>query len=127
MTGQHILIVEDEVKIMNVLHDYVENAGFRVSELKRGEKVIPFINTHPVDLILLDVMLPGMDGIEICREIRKFSDIPIIMITSRVSDNHKARAIELGVNDYLGKPYQEDVLLEAVRQLLDKELVRDSN
>ncbi len=75
-------------------------------------------------IVLRDIEMPRMDGYEFATHVRNNAetiDIPIIMITSRVSENHKARAIELGVNDYLGKPYQEDALLEAVMQLLDQD------
>jgi chemosensory pili system protein ChpA (sensor histidine kinase/response regulator) len=80
------------------------------------------LQDHKPDIILLDIEMPRMDGYEFASHVRndeRFSDVPIIMITSRVGDKHRARAIEVGVNDYLGKPYQESHLLEAIQRLLE--------
>jgi len=81
------------------------------------------LRDHKPDIILLDIEMPRMDGYEFAAHVRndeRVSDVPIIMITSRVGDKHRARAIELGVNDYLGKPYQDAQLLEAVSRLLEE-------
>ena len=120
MTTKHVLVVEDEKKIAQLISDYLQKAGYKIDSLERGDRVVPYIRKDMPDLILLDIMLPGIDGMAVCREIRKFSDVPIIMITSRVGDKHRARAIELGVNDYLGKPYQDSQLLDAIRRQLDE-------
>jgi chemosensory pili system protein ChpA (sensor histidine kinase/response regulator) len=125
-----VLVVDDSITMRRVTQRLLERNNMRVVTAKDGVEAVGVLRDHCPDIILLDVEMPRMDGYEFATHVRNnlgTEDIPIIMITSRVSDNHKARAIELGVNDYLGKPYQEDVLLEAVRQLLDKELVRDSN
>jgi chemosensory pili system protein ChpA (sensor histidine kinase/response regulator) len=88
-----------------------------------GLHAISVLRDHKPDIILLDIEMPRMDGYEFAAHVRndeRVSDVPIIMITSRVGDKHRARAIELGVNDYLGKPYQDAQLLEAVSRLLEE-------
>ena len=94
----------------------------RVMTARDGLQAVEVVRDHIPNIILLDVEMPRMDGYEFATFIRNnpdTTDIPIIMITSRVSDEHKARAIEIGVNDYLGKPYQENVLIAAVHNLLN--------
>ncbi|MBF0280811.1 MAG: response regulator [SAR324 cluster bacterium] len=118
MSDSHILIVEDEIKIMNVLHDYAENAGFRVSELNRGDRAVSFVKKTPPDLILLDLMLPGMDGIEICREIRKFSSVPIIMITAKGDEIDRLLGLELGADDYISKPFSPREVIARIKAVL---------
>jgi chemosensory pili system protein ChpA (sensor histidine kinase/response regulator) len=89
---------------------------------KDGLDAISVISDHKPDIILLDIEMPRMDGYEFALHVRndaRISDVPIIMITSRVGDKHRARAIELGVNDYLGKPFQDSALLEAIRRQLE--------
>jgi chemosensory pili system protein ChpA (sensor histidine kinase/response regulator) len=88
-----------------------------------GIDAISVMQDAKPDIILLDIEMPNMDGYEFATHVRnddRVADVPIIMITSRVGDKHRARAIEIGVNDYLGKPYQESVLLEAIRRLLEE-------
>ena len=115
---QNILIVEDEIKIARLLEDYLKNAGYDVTLQDRGDKVIPMVQKHPPDLILLDVMLPGMDGMEICREIRKFSNIPIIMITARIEEIDRIVGLELGADDYICKPFSPREVIARVKALL---------
>ena len=95
----------------------------RVVIARDGLDAISVLRDHKPDIILLDIEMPRMDGYEFAAHVRndeRVSDVPIIMITSRVGDKHRARAIELGVNDYLGKPYQDAQLLEAVSRLLEE-------
>jgi two-component system response regulator BaeR len=105
MNKRHILIVEDETKIAQVLKEYLEKAGYSVSYLESGDQVIPFVKKSPPDLILLDIMLPGMDGMEVCRGIRKFSEVPILMITARTEEFDRILGLELGSDDYICKPF----------------------
>jgi two-component system response regulator BaeR len=105
MATKHILIVEDEEKIARLLCDYMEAAGFRTSLQANGDRVVAQIKKDMPDLILLDIMLPGMDGMEICREIRKFSSVPIIMVTARVEEIDRLLGLELGADDYICKPF----------------------
>ena len=79
----HIFVVEDESKIREVLREYLEKEGHKVTCFERGDTVIPSVKASSPDLILLDIMLPGMDGLEVCRGVRKFSQVPILMLTAR--------------------------------------------
>jgi chemosensory pili system protein ChpA (sensor histidine kinase/response regulator) len=115
------LVVDDSITMRRVSQRLLERNGMRVLTAKDGLEAVGVLRDHRPDIILLDVEMPRMDGYEFAALVRnneQTEDVPIIMITSRVSDEHRARAIELGVNDYLGKPYQETVLLDAVQQLL---------
>jgi len=117
------LVVDDSITMRRVTQRLLERHGLRVLTAKDGVEAITTMREHMPDIILLDVEMPRMDGYEFAAHVRndpQHGDVPIIMITSRVSDKHKARAIELGVNDYLGKPYQETKLLEAVNHLLQR-------
>lgn len=118
MRNHHILIVEDESKIAQVLRDYLEKADFRVSWLDRGDKVIPLIKQDSPDLILLDLMLPGKDGLELCREIRKFSSVPIIILTAKVEELDRILGLELGADDYICKPFSPREVLARVKTVL---------
>jgi two-component system, OmpR family, response regulator BaeR len=118
MNHQHILIVEDEVKISKVLCDYLERSGYTVSCLRRGDEVLPQVKKNPPTLILLDIMLPGMDGMEVCRELRKFSNIPVIMITARVDEIDRLLGLELGADDYVCKPFSPREVVARVRAVL---------
>lgn len=118
MTTRHILIVEDEQKIAKLIGDYLEMAGYKTSRLERGDKVIPFIKRDRPDLILLDIMLPGMEGTDVCREIRKFADIPIIMITARVDEIDRLLGLELGADDYICKPFSPREVVARVKAVL---------
>jgi chemosensory pili system protein ChpA (sensor histidine kinase/response regulator) len=103
---------------------FLERNGMRVVTAKDGIDAISVLQDAKPDIILLDIEMPNMDGYEFATHVRndeRVSDVPIIMITSRVGDKHRARAIEIGVNDYLGKPYQDEQLLNAIRRLLDEQ------
>ena len=115
MTSKHILVVEDEEKISRLLCDYLEKADYRTSVQANGDRVISRIKKDMPDLILLDVMLPGMDGMELCREIRKFSHVPIIMITARVEEIDRLLGLELGADDYICKPFSPREVVARVK------------
>jgi len=117
MTSRHILIVEDEEKIARLLCDYLKAAGFRTSTQNNGDRVIAQIKKDPSDLILLDIMLPGKNGIELCREIRQFSNIPIIMITARVEEIDRLLGLELGADDYICKPFSPREVVARVKAI----------
>ena len=118
MGTQHILIVEDEIKIAKLMEDYLVNAGYRVSCLERGDAVLPRVKKEPPDLILLDIMLPGMEGTEVCREIRKFSNVPVIMITARVDEIDRVIGLELGADDYICKPFSPREVVARIKAVL---------
>jgi two-component system response regulator BaeR len=115
MTCRHILIVEDEKKIANLLCDYLKEAGFRTSTQDNGNRVISQVRKDSPDLILLDIMLPGKDGMELCREIRQESNIPIIVITARVEEIDRLLGLELGADDYICKPFSPREVVARVK------------
>ena len=117
MTGKHILIVEDEEKIAGLLCDYLNEAGFRTSVQGDGDRVIAQVKKASPDLLLLDIMLPGKNGTELCREIRQFSNIPIIMITARVEEIDRLLGLELGADDYICKPFSPREVVARVRAI----------
>ena len=115
MTTKHILVVEDEEKIIRLLCDYLQAAGFRTSTQADCDRVISQMKTDSPDLILLDIMLPGKDGMELCREIRQFSNVPIIMITARVEEIDRLLGLELGADDYICKPFSPREVVARVK------------
>ena len=117
MTSRHILVVEDEEKIARFLCDYLQAAGFRTSTQTHGDRVISQVKKDVPDLILLDIMLPGIDGMELCREIRKFSNVPIIMITARVEEIDRLLGLELGADDYICKPFSPREVVARVKAI----------
>jgi len=118
MASEHILIVEDEAKISALLRDYLRKEGHPVTCLARGDQVLPQLRSRMPDLILLDVMLPGMDGMQICREIRKEWNVPIILITARAEEVDRILGLELGADDYVCKPFSPREVVARVRALL---------
>jgi chemosensory pili system protein ChpA (sensor histidine kinase/response regulator) len=117
------LVVDDSITVRRVTERFLQRNGMRVVTAKDGLDAISVLADHKPDIILLDIEMPRMDGYEFASHVRnddRVADVPIIMVTSRVGDKHRARAIELGVNDYLGKPYQDSQLLEAIGRLLEE-------
>ncbi len=115
------LVVDDSITVRRVTQRLLERNGMRVLTAKDGVEALSLLQEHVPDVILLDIEMPRMDGYEVAAHVRndaRLADVPIIMITSRVGDKHRARAIELGVDDYLGKPYQESQLLDAIEPLV---------
>jgi chemosensory pili system protein ChpA (sensor histidine kinase/response regulator) len=107
--------------VRRVTQRLLERNGMRVLTARDGMDALTLLQEHTPDIILLDIEMPRMDGYEVAAHVRndpRIHDIPIVMITSRVGEKHRARAIELGVNDYLGKPYQESQLLDAIEPLV---------
>jgi chemosensory pili system protein ChpA (sensor histidine kinase/response regulator) len=116
------LVVDDSITVRRVTQRLLERNGMRVATAKDGVDALAVLQDQIPDIILLDIEMPRMDGYEFAAQVRndpRVSDIPIVMITSRVGEKHRARAIELGVNDYLGKPYQENQLLDAIEPLVE--------
>jgi chemosensory pili system protein ChpA (sensor histidine kinase/response regulator) len=103
----------------------LERRGVKVYTARDGLDAITVLQEHPVDIILLDIEMPRMDGYQLASHVRndaRFKQLPIIMITSRSGEKHRAKAIEIGVNDYLSKPYQESQLIAAIEALVGREL-----
>ncbi|WP_163832541.1 response regulator [Spartinivicinus ruber] len=113
-----ILIVEDEVKLAKLLADYIANAGFEPTIFHEGTAVVPWVKANQPELILLDLMVPGMDGLEICKAIRSFSSVPIIMVTARVDEIDRLLGLELGADDYICKPYSPREVVARVKAVL---------
>ncbi|TCS36297.1 two-component system response regulator BaeR [Paucimonas lemoignei] len=113
-----IMIVEDEPKLAALLADYLHASGFRTSIVGNGLDVIPAIKAAPPDLVLLDLMLPGRDGTEICRELRGFSHVPVIMVTAKVEEIDRLLGLEIGADDYICKPFSPREVVARVQALL---------
>lgn len=122
MKGEHILIVEDEPDIAAILRDYLVREGYAVTLMERGEKVVAFVKSENLSIILLDIMLPGVDGKTICREIRKFSEVPILMITAKVEEVDRIIGFELGADDYVCKPFSPREVVVRVKAILRRSL-----
>ena len=114
----HILIVEDELKLARLQTDYLQNAGFDTHCLSNGLEVLPWFKINHTDLILLDLMLPGRDGLDVCRELRSFSTVPIIMITARIEEIDRLLGLELGADDYICKPFSPREMVARVKAVL---------
>ncbi len=115
------LVVDDSITVRRVTQRLLERNGMRVVTAKDGLEAVSVLQDEVPDVILLDIEMPRMDGYEVASHVRndaRLKDVPIVMITSRVGEKHRARAIELGVNEYLGKPYQEGQLLQAIEPLV---------
>ena len=112
------MIVDDEIKIVEICQDYLQAAGFSVVSETDGMKALHRVREEKPDLIVLDLMLPNMDGLDICREIRRENNIPIIMLTARVEESDKLVGLELGADDYITKPFSMEELLLRMQAIL---------
>jgi two-component system response regulator BaeR len=117
-TEAHVLVVEDEPKIAALLRDYLAASGYRISVLASGNGVVDWVREHAPDAILLDLMLPGEDGLAICRGLRTFSSVPILMVTARVEEIDRLLGLELGADDYICKPFSPREVVARVRAVL---------
>jgi two-component system, OmpR family, response regulator BaeR len=114
----NILVVEDEPKLAALLRDYLQAEGHCVTCLADGLAVVPAVRASEPQLILLDIMLPGRDGLDICRELRTFSDVPIMLITARVEEVDRLLGLDLGADDYICKPFSPREVMARVRAVL---------
>lgn len=113
-----ILIVEDEPKLGQLLIDYLRAASYAPTLISHGDQVLPYVRQTPPDLILLDLMLHGTDGLTLCREIRRFSDIPIVMVTAKIEEIDRLLGLEIGADDYICKPYSPREVVARVKTIL---------
>ena len=113
-----ILVVDDEPKIVKQARDYLEKGGFRVVTAGDGTTALAVARHERPDLIVLDLNLPGMDGLDVCRALRRESDVPIIMLTARVEETDRLIGLELGADDYITKPFSPRELVARVRAVL---------
>ncbi len=116
--NETILVVDDEPKIVQLARDYLEKSGFKVLTSGDGQQALAMARRERPDLIVLDLMLPGMDGLDVCRAIRRESDVPIIMLTARAEETDQLIGLELGADDYITKPFSPRALVARVRALL---------
>jgi two-component system alkaline phosphatase synthesis response regulator PhoP len=112
---KEILVVDDEPRIAEICRDYLQRAGFRVITASSGEDALSLARARRPDLIVLDLRLPGMDGLDVTRALRKQSNVPIIMLTARVEESDKLIGLELGADDYVTKPFSPRELVARVR------------
>ncbi|MGB2874206.1 MAG: response regulator transcription factor [Gaiellaceae bacterium] len=117
-TQQTVLVVEDESSIASFVALYLKNAGYRVRTVGTGEAALEEVAAEQPELIVLDLMLPDLDGIDVCRRIRQASDIPILMLTARDEDVDKIIGLEVGADDYLTKPFNPRELVARVKSIL---------
>lgn len=116
--ASHILVVDDDHEIRTLLAEYLEKNGLRVSAAREGKEMRRVLGRERVDLIVLDIMLPGEDGLTLCRELRASSQVPIIMLTARSEDVDRILGLELGADDYVPKPFKPRELLARITAVL---------
>ncbi|MGI9528104.1 MAG: response regulator [Acidimicrobiia bacterium] len=113
-----VLVVEDELKISRLIRDYLEGAGFFVVEASNGQAAISMSRSHRPDMIVLDLGLPALDGLDVIRRIRETSSVPIIIVTARVEETDRIVGLELGADDYVTKPFSPKELVARIRAVL---------
>ncbi len=116
--GTRILTVEDDERIRTAVKLALEDEGWDVEEAVDGEEALEAFTRHPADVVLIDIMLPGIDGFDVCRSIRRVSDVPIVMVTARVDTHDVVAGLEAGADDYLTKPFAPKELSARIRALL---------
>ena len=116
--GQSVLVVEDESSIASFVALYLKNAGYRIQAAGTGREALERVASEKPDLIVLDLMLPDIDGLEVCRRVRQSSDVPILMLTARDEDVDKIIGLEVGADDYLTKPFNPRELVARVKSIL---------
>lgn len=120
MTIDHLLLVDDDKEIRELLSQYLTKQGYKVSTLATGEHLLETVQEKAIQLVILDVMLPKKDGLELCRELRAYSQVPIIMLTARGEDTDKIVGLEMGADDYLPKPFNPRELLARIKAVLKR-------
>ena len=124
--ADRILIVEDEPKIAALMADYLERDGFRTETIHNGIDAVESVRAGPPALVLLDLMLPGKDGLGVCRSVREFSTVPIIMVTARVEEIDRLLGLELGADDYICKPFSPREVVARVRAVLRRQAMAEA-
>ena len=113
-----ILIVEDESDLSAIVADYVTAAGYQAEVVADGREALAGIQRKPPDLIVLDIMLPGLDGVALCKAVREFSEVPIIMVTAKIEEIDRLLGLEVGADDYLCKPFSPRELVARIKAIL---------
>ena len=119
--NQTILIIEDEQQIRQIIKDFFAHEGFVLLEAKDGEEGLELFESNKVDLILLDIMMPKIDGWSVCRRIRKTSDVPIVIMTARGDEDDQLLGYDLKADDYIVKPFSPAILVAKCKNLLNRE------
>ncbi|HML35162.1 response regulator transcription factor [Sporomusa sphaeroides] len=122
MDKKTVLIVDDEEQIREILSLYFTQEGFAVAEAADGAASLLAVQRVKPDIIILDIMMPVLDGIEVCRQIRKFSNVPIIMLTSRTQDDDRIMGLEIGADDYVAKPFNPKEIVARAKAVLRRTL-----
>ncbi|WIF94149.1 response regulator transcription factor [Caminicella sporogenes] len=117
---KHVFVIDDEKNIRDLIKKYLEKEGFRVTLLENGTNLLNKMKELCPDLIVLDIMMPGVDGIELCKEIRKISDIPIIFVSARDDEFDRILGLELGGDDYLSKPFSPRELVVRIKNIFKR-------
>jgi DNA-binding response OmpR family regulator len=115
---QKVLVADDEAQIRNILSIYLKKAGFEVVEAADGAEALVKVQSDKPDIIVLDIMMPVMDGLEVCKQVRKISDIPIIMLTAKDEDDDRILGLEIGADDYITKPFNTREVVARVNAVL---------
>lgn len=118
MAKQKILIADDEAQIREILRIYFDKEGFEVIEAEDGAAAILKVQSEKPDILLLDIMMPVLDGIEVCKQVRKLSDLPIIMVTAKDDDDDRIAGLEIGADDYITKPFNSREVVARVKAVL---------
>jgi two-component system, OmpR family, response regulator BaeR len=117
-SARRVLVVEDDATIAQLLLDYLRDEGFEAEAIADGEVALETIERSPPALVILDLMLPGLDGLSVCKAVRKFSDIPILMLTARVDEIDRLLGLDTGADDYVCKPFSPREVMARVRALV---------
>ena len=126
MNDLKILVVDDESRMRKLVKDFLNRAGYQVLEAGDGEEAVDvFFSTKGIDLLVLDVMMPRMDGWEVVREIRKVSEVPIIMLTAKDQENDELQGFDLGVDEYISKPFSPKILVASIEAILRRTRPQD--
>lgn len=113
-----ILVVDDESRIRKIIRDFLVREGYVVCEAEDGEAALDiFCSNNDIDLIIMDVMMPKMDGWQLCKEVRKLSKVPILMLTAKSEEQDELKGFELGVDEYISKPFSPKILTARVNAL----------
>jgi DNA-binding response OmpR family regulator len=115
---ESLLIVDDDSTLLRFIKEYLEREGFEVTVANGGEKALRLFYQHRPELVVVDVMMPGMDGWELCARLRELSNTPVVMLTAKTSENDKLRGFRLGVDDYITKPFSMAELVARIRAIL---------
>ncbi len=120
-----ILIVEDNIALSGLLKDFLENENYTVDVASSGEEALSLFAIHGARLVVLDIMLPGIDGFAVCRKLREKTDVPILVVSARVGKEDKLKGLNLGADDYIEKPYDIDIMLAKIQGIFKRKYSRD--